>query len=50
MKVTCKVIQDLLPLYVDGVCSPDTAALVVAGLLTWREMRRMPVQDKPQAV
>ena len=28
MKVTCKVIQDLLPLYVDGVCSPDTAALV----------------------
>ena len=28
----------------------DTAALVVAGLLTWREMRRMPVQDKPQAV
>lgn len=28
MKVACKVIQDLLPLYVDGVCSPDTAALV----------------------
>lgn len=28
MKVTCKVIQDLLPLYVDGVCSHDTAALV----------------------
>ena len=28
MKVTCKVIQDLLPLYVDGVCAPDTAALV----------------------
>ena len=28
----------------------DTAALVVAGLLTWREMRRMPAHDKPQAV
>ena len=28
MKVTCKVIQDLLPLYHDGVASPDTAALV----------------------
>ena len=28
----------------------DTAALLVAGLLTWREMRRMPAQDKPQAV
>ena len=28
MKVTCKVIQDLLPLYHDSVCSPETAALV----------------------
>lgn len=28
----------------------DTAALLVAGLLTWREMRRMPAQDKLQAV
>ena len=34
MKVTCKVIQDLLPLYHDGVASPDTAALVEEHLQT----------------
>ena len=28
MKVPCNVIRDLLPLYHDSVCSPETAALV----------------------
>lgn len=28
MKLPCKVIEDLLPLYHDGVCSPESAALV----------------------
>lgn len=28
MNISCKVIQDLLPLYHDSVCSPETAALV----------------------
>ena len=28
MKVTCDVIRDLLPLYHDGICAPDSRALV----------------------
>ena len=32
MKITCKVIEDLLPLYHDDICSPDTKALVDAHL------------------
>lgn len=28
MKLTCKVIEDILPLYYDGICSEDSAALV----------------------
>lgn len=28
MIVTCKVIEDLLPLYADGICSEDTATVV----------------------
>lgn len=28
MKLSCKVIEDLLPLYHDGVCSPESAELV----------------------
>lgn len=28
MRLPCKVIEDLLPLYHDGVCSPESAALV----------------------
>lgn len=28
MKMTCNVMEDLLPLYLDGVCSEDTKALV----------------------
>ena len=32
MNITCKVIEDLLPLYHDDICSPDTKALVDAHL------------------
>ena len=28
MKVPCSVIQDLLPLYHDGVCSPESSAMI----------------------
>ncbi|MDE6745937.1 MAG: zf-HC2 domain-containing protein, partial [Oscillospiraceae bacterium] len=28
MIVTCKVIEDLLPLYADGICSEDTKTVV----------------------
>lgn len=28
MKLSCKVIEDILPLYYDGICSEDSAALV----------------------
>ena len=28
MKITCNVIKDLLPLYIDNVCSDDTKILV----------------------
>ena len=28
MKLSCKVIEDVLPMYYDGVCSEESAALV----------------------
>ena len=28
MKLSCKVIEDMLPMYYDGVCSEESAALV----------------------
>ena len=28
MKLSCKVVEDLLPMYYDGVCSGDSAALI----------------------
>lgn len=34
MKLTCNIVQDLLPLYEDGVCSPDSRAAVEAHLKT----------------
>ena len=34
MNISCKVIQDLLPLYHDGVCAPETNALVEEHLQT----------------
>ena len=32
MKLSCKVIEDMLPMYYDGVCSEESAALVEAHL------------------
>ena len=32
MKISCEIIQDLLPLYYDGVCSQDTKQVVEAHL------------------
>lgn len=34
MKLTCNIVQDLLPLYEDGVCSPDSRVAVEAHLKT----------------
>ena len=28
MRLSCKVIEDILPMYYDGVCSEESAALV----------------------
>ena len=28
MKLSCKVIEDMLPIYYDGVCSDESATLV----------------------
>ena len=28
MNISCKVIQDLLPLYHDNVCSPESSAMI----------------------
>lgn len=28
MKISCEIIKDLLPLYLDGVCSDDSKALI----------------------
>lgn len=28
MKISCEIIKDLLPLYLDGVCSNDSKALI----------------------
>ena len=32
MKISCDIIQDLLPLYCDGVCSQDSKQVVEAHL------------------
>lgn len=32
MKLSCEIIQDLLPLYVDNACSPDSRKAVEAHL------------------
>jgi len=32
MKISCEIIQDLLPLYCDGVCSQDSKQVVEAHL------------------
>lgn len=32
MKISCEIIKDLLPLYLDGVCSNDSRAMVAEHL------------------
>lgn len=53
MKTTCDIIQDLLPLYCDGVCSTDSAALVEAHVQTCetcaQELRLMQDAPRPDA-
>ena len=40
-KLDCNVARDLLPLYLDGVCSPQSAALVEEHLAACPECRRL---------
>ena len=37
--VTCRIIQDLLPLYCDGVCSEESRKLVEAHVRTCEKCR-----------
>jgi predicted anti-sigma-YlaC factor YlaD len=39
--MTCAIIQDLLPLYIDQICSPETKAAVEEHLKTCPECRRI---------
>lgn len=41
MKVSCEVVQDLLPLYHDGVCSKDSTEIVDAHLQDCEVCKRM---------
>ena len=41
MKVSCEVVQDLLPLYHDGVCSKDSAEIVDAHLQDCEVCKKM---------
>lgn len=41
MKITCDVIQDLMPSYVDGILSEDSQALVEEHMGTCQECRKM---------
>ena len=41
MKITCDVIQDLMPSYVDGILSEDSQALVKEHMETCQECRKM---------
>lgn len=48
MKVTCNVIRDLLPVYHDGICSPDSRTLVeehLCGCESCREELRILRED-----
>lgn len=41
MKITCDVIQDLMPSYIDGILSEDSRALVEEHMGTCQECRKM---------
>ena len=50
MNMNCRIADDLLPLYVDGVCSPDSRALLEEHLRdcpACREKLRRMAQDTP---
>ena len=52
MNMNCRIADDLLPLYVDGVCSPDSCALLEEHLRTCpacREKLKRMGQDTPPA-
>ena len=52
MNMNCRIADDLLPLYVDGVCSPDSRALLEEHLRTCpacREKLKRMGQDTPPA-
>lgn len=42
MKISCEIIQDLLPLYCDGVCSQDSKQVVEAAA-AWKKERPEPL-------
>ncbi len=46
MKIDCKVIEDLLPLYMDGVCSPQTRIIVDEHLKECEDCSRLVVSMK----
>ena len=41
MKITCQVVEDLLPLYHDGVCSGDSRKIVEEHLEECQSCRLM---------
>ena len=41
MKITCDVIQDLMPSYIDGILSEDSKVLVEEHIGTCQECRKM---------
>ena len=41
MRITCDVIQDLMPSYVDGILSEDSQALVKEHMEACKECRKM---------
>lgn len=41
MKITCDVIQDLMPSYIDGILSEDSKVLVDEHMKTCQECRKM---------
>ena len=48
MKIPCEIVQDLLPLYCDGVCSPESKQAVeahLAGCDKWKADVRFMEQD-----
>lgn len=52
-QISCKIIQDLLPLYLDGVCSPESKELVETHLADCPDCQRVMAlmqDDNPKPV